>query len=179
MMTTDGNDGSARTMRFYADANRLFADVGRFLLEGLKNDEAVIVIATAAHRLAFQGLLRAGSIDLAAATASRQLLLLDAEESLARFMIGTLEDGMPDSETFRALVRAHLAEVQAYSRVRAYGEMVSLLFERGNQLGSARLQTLWNELAASRRFDLYTAYRLGTDGPHRGVVFENVTREPR
>jgi MEDS: MEthanogen/methylotroph, DcmR Sensory domain len=154
-------------MRFYADANRLFADVSRFLLDGLKNDEAVIVIATAAHRLTFEGLLRAGGIDLAAATASRQLMLLDAEESLVRFMTGTLEDGIPSAEAFRELVLSLLAQVAAHRRVRAYGEMASLLFERGNTLGSARLQTLWNELANDRRFDIYIAFRLGENGPRR------------
>ena len=42
--------------------------------------------------------------------------------------------------------------------VRAYGEMVALLWEAGDVLAAIDLETLWNELASELPFALYCAY---------------------
>ena len=45
-------------------------------------------------------------------------------------------------------------------RIRAFGEMVDLLCERGNPTGAARLEELWNRLARRRSFSLLCGYRI-------------------
>jgi hypothetical protein len=170
-MTTGHETGPVRTMRFYSDPNRLYADVGRFFFDGLCRGEAVVGIATALHRRSFEEYLEAEGIDVPGAKATRQILLLDADECLARFMVGGLDQGMPSADPFRELVEDLLAGTQGFPRVRAFGEMTGLLFERGNEAASARLQALWNEVAVSRQIEIYTAYRAG-EGASRSLVFE-------
>ena len=43
-------------------------------------------------------------------------------------------------------------------RVRAFGEMVALLWAQGNQAGAIRLEELWNDLARTHLFSLLCGY---------------------
>jgi hypothetical protein len=47
-----------------------------------------------------------------------------------------------------------------HRRIRAFGEMVDLLCERGNPTAAARLEELWNRLARRRAFSLLCGYRI-------------------
>ena len=47
---------------------------------------------------------------------------------------------------------------QAGSEVRAFGEMVALLWHQGNVAGAIALESLWNDLAQQQRFSLLCAY---------------------
>jgi signal transduction histidine kinase len=47
------------------------------------------------------------------------------------------------------------------SAVRAFGEMVDLLWKDGNTEGAIRLEELWNGFAAHHRFSLLCAYSMG------------------
>ena len=83
--------------------------------------------------------------------------MLDAEETLALFMV----NGIPDPSRFKAMIGAVIAELAGGPRpriVRAYGEMVNLLWRDGNHDGAIRLEVLWNELAMSHNFALLCGY---------------------
>jgi hypothetical protein len=43
-------------------------------------------------------------------------------------------------------------------RVRAFGEMVALLWERGNSSAAIRLEELWNKMLSTEAFCLFCAY---------------------
>jgi signal transduction histidine kinase len=58
-------------------------------------------------------------------------------------------------------VLARSAERNGGGVIRAYGEMVDLLWEHGNTEGAIRLEELWNELAVTRKFTLLCAYAMG------------------
>ena len=45
--------------------------------------------------------------------------------------------------------------------VRAFGEMVALLWAEGNHAAAIRLEGLWNELQKSHSFSLFCAYPMG------------------
>jgi hypothetical protein len=45
-------------------------------------------------------------------------------------------------------------------RIRAFGELVDLLCERGSAGSAARLEELWNHLARRRAFSLLCSYRI-------------------
>ena len=45
--------------------------------------------------------------------------------------------------------------------LRAYGEMVDVLWRRGEKSAALRLEELWNELQARRSFTLLCAYAMG------------------
>jgi anti-sigma regulatory factor (Ser/Thr protein kinase) len=104
-----------------------------------------VVIASEAHRAAF-----------AAALPGRDdIVWLDAEETLGRFMA----DGRIDHAAFDAVVGGVIGAAAAGGRpVRAFGEMVALLWQRGDVPGALELEGLWNRLGATLPFSLYCAY---------------------
>jgi signal transduction histidine kinase len=147
-------------VQFYEGEGFLFDNVAHFVGAGLDAGEAVVIIATEAHRAAFAARLRLQGFDVAAAGASGQLTLLDARETLAHFMIGD----QPDPERFRSVVGGTLEASRAFApttRVRAYGEMVDLLWREGNRPAAIQLETLWNELGQTQAFSLLCAYVMG------------------
>ncbi len=122
--------------------------------------EPVVVIATLVHRKAFTQRLKLQGCDLERPLASGQLVMLDAAETLAKFMV----DDMPDWELFKELVggvieQARLGRERA--RVRAYGEMVDLLWREGCKPAAIALEGAWNQLATIHSFSLLCAYVMG------------------
>ncbi|MBA2607581.1 MAG: MEDS domain-containing protein [Actinobacteria bacterium] len=80
---------------------------------------------------------------------------LDAAGTLEAFMV----DGMPDAGRFRATIEPFLRDAARAGRdLRAFGEMVALLWDEGNAAAALALEDLWNGLAAWHAFALYCAY---------------------
>jgi PAS domain S-box-containing protein len=169
-MGSPDHHGHGHTVQFYDDEAYLATVVSDFLTAGLKARQPVIVIATPAHRTAFTGQLAGYGVDVAAARRSGQLYLADARQTLAKFMVGQ----KPDATRFRTVV-GNLVERSLEGRpgtaVRAYGEMVDVLWKDGNTEGAIQLERLWNDLTKSYNFSLLCAYSMGnfcrsTDGDH-------------
>jgi len=130
--------------------------LAQFVAAGVRHGEAVIVIATPEHVAQLALRLEGQGIDVPAAKAEDRLLLCDAEDTLARFMAG----GMPDEARFESEVRALLERARGPNgrRVRAFGEMVAILWERHAYAATVRLEQLWARLCAAERFELFCAY---------------------
>jgi signal transduction histidine kinase len=148
-------------VQFY-DGDAALADaVGGFLAAGLAAGQPLVVIASAAHDRLFRSRLMEQGFDVDGACASGQLTMLDARSTLSRFMAGD----MPDWEAFKTEVGS-VVERSATGvfpgPVRAYGEMVDLLWKDGNQKAAIRLEEMWNELAATHSFALLCAYVMGS-----------------
>lgn len=147
-------------VQFYSDDGALSDAVGSFLAEGLRNGQSVVVIATAEHTEAFRFALSAHGVDSGEVVRSGQMLILDAHEALALFMI----DDMPDEQLFVTHIGSAIAKVIANSNqpsIRAYGEMVDILWREGNSRAAIRLEELWNDLGATHSFALLCAYAVG------------------
>jgi hypothetical protein len=127
----------------------------RFVAWGLIANEGVIVIATREHRsILNKGLARQG-FDLASARKSGQYLDLDAEECLAGFM----RNGWPDEDLFKRCVADVIGRARGPGRrVRAFGEMVALLWEQGHSGATVQLEHLWNDFRAESPFPLFCSY---------------------
>ena len=67
-------------VQVYQDGEFLAEAVGEYVGVGLRQDEAVVVIATPEHRLAFKVELKRGGIDTAKAIRRGQLKFFDAGE---------------------------------------------------------------------------------------------------
>jgi PAS domain S-box-containing protein len=147
-------------VQFYEDDTFLATAVCEFLVGGLKSGQPAVVIATPAHRKSFVSRLRAQGIDVAAARRSGQLTLLDARQTLNRFMNGPTPDGRRFRAVIGAVIEKSLGGREGAS-VCAYGEMVDLLWKEGNAEGAIRLEDLWNTLAKSYDFSLLCAYNMG------------------
>lgn len=142
-------------VQFYDRDGDLVRAVGAYLAEAVRAGESAIVIATEAHRLAFQAELLDAGVDIARATTRGALLWLDAAQTLATFV----HDGEVDREAFRATIGQVVRGAQRDARpVRAYGEMVALLWDAGDVLGAIEVEKLWNELGCDLHFSLWCGY---------------------
>lgn len=145
----------AHAVSFYDEDSELTEVVGRFVADGLADGESVVVIATAQHRESLDEFLAERGIDPARARADGCYAILDAGQTLDVFMF----DGIPHADTFHAFMGGVLDRARAAgTAVRAFGEMVAVLWERGDVAGAITLESLWNDLAEQQQFSLRCAY---------------------
>lgn len=138
-------------VQFYEQEDFLVDRVASFLAAGIGAGEPCVVIATGEHNDLFAERLRS----LGAGTDG--VTFLDARSTLDAL----LDRGMPDREKFRQVIGNALAGAGgSLRRVRAYGEMVDLLWRDGEPDAAIRLEELWNDLASHYAFTLLCAYPL-------------------
>ena len=156
-------------VQFYEADTFLLNSLGEYMAAALKAGEAAVVVATAEHREELKARLGKHGLDVTAAVECGQLVLLDAAETLSRFM----PDGSPDPALFAGIVGDIIARAgEGRPRVRVYGEMVALLWAEGNYDAAIRLEELWNDLQQKHSFALVCAYPMNGfagEGPGRGL----------
>lgn len=142
-------------VEFFGSDLDLVATVGGYLGDGLRLGDVVVAVATPAHCQAVADVISAAGVDVAQARASGRLVEVDAAAALAKFSVG----GRPDPARFDVVVGNTLRRaVQSGRPVRAFGEMVALLWEAGQLLGVLELEKLWNDLGTRLPFSLLCAY---------------------
>ena len=153
-------------VQFYETDQFLVTSVSTFFAAALRSGEACVLVATAAHRAAVEeALTSGGACDLLAARARGQYTALDAAETLATFMV----DGQPDPQRFdRSVGDVMRGAARGRAGVRAFGEMVALLWAQGNRAAAIRLEELWNDLQRDVRFTLFCAYPMSGFGDDDG-----------
>jgi hypothetical protein len=150
----------------YQDPAFLAEAVAEYLGTGLRRGEAAIIIARPAHSEAFLA-------KLAAAGEPAQIVVLDAEQTLARFMV----DGLPQWNPFREVIGGLIAQMRLqYPAVRAYGEMVDILWQEGKRDAAIRLEEYWNELTRLQTFSLFCAYAMDALDPKAYAGLQSVCK---
>ncbi len=148
-------------VQFYAEQNRLLDSLESFILAGLDTGEAVIVIATPPHLHALEARLQARRIDLVAARNDNRYLPFGAQDTMDRFII----DAWPDTERFNTFLEATLVRARGRGRkVRAFGEMVAVLWADGHREAALQLERLWCSVCERGQLTLLCAY------PHSGFT---------
>jgi len=148
------NDEPPHIVQFYESDDLLENAVVEFLSDGLSVNAPAVVIATAGHRQAFAEKLGRRGLDPEELIRAGLLVMLDAEETLARFMVGS----SPDWELFKRTVGPVLEQARGGRELRAYGEMVDLLWRAGNRSAAVALEEMWNELRHLWSFSLLCTY---------------------
>jgi KaiC/GvpD/RAD55 family RecA-like ATPase len=154
------------------DNDKIFLDtLEGFARTGLSDGESVIIIATPAHRNALDKRLSSHGFDVDKLIRTDHYIPLDVEETLAKFMV----NHWPDEEKFNATIADILNRALRYNnaprKVRAFGEMVAVLWERGMNGATVQLEGLWNQLHENKEFSLYCAYPKSgfTQSPHESL----------
>src|SRR5947209_1219662 len=149
---------SGHEVQFYFDDRYLIGSLAEFFRKALVEGRSTVVVATKAHREALaQELVRFG-VPLDSVLGQGRYLALDAAETLAQFMV----DGQPDENLFREVVGdviecAATASADEATNVAVFGEMVVLLWQKGEPEAALRLEQFWNRLSDSHSFQLRCA----------------------
>ncbi len=144
-------------VQLYQDEQFLNRAVCRFAAAALAHGEGVILVPTLTHWNAFRPRLEAEGVDVEAVQARGQLTVVDADEFLPRFM----REAMPDTPVFLGLAAEVIAGARGngrYAKVRWWGEMVNILWERGDVDASMRLDDLFDQLAHEQGIAIFCSF---------------------
>jgi len=147
-------------VQFYGSDERLFCAVAGFLAEGLIEGQPGLVIATPTHRAGILHQLSARLIDVERARRDGDLVLLDSDETLDLF----LTDGVPDPLAFDQHIGRFIQQSlqgREGAVLRAYGDMVNILWQQSRPEAAIQLELLWNKLALRFGFSLLCGYAMG------------------
>lgn len=144
-------------VKFYRSEHQLAETVAAFLAEGLEAGEQVVVVATTPHWKLYRQRMVEMDAPLDEALDEGRLVVLDAHATLARIA----PRGAPLEEGFAAAVVDVLEPLlDKADAVRAYGEMVDVLWQRGDLPGALALEGLWHTFLERRPFTLLCAYEM-------------------
>ena len=144
-------------VQLYQEQDFMSYAVGRFACAGLAKGEGVILVSTDPHWTAIRPRLEAEGVDVRSAQARGQLTVVDADECLTRFMRGA----MPDPPVFKGVFSDVVRQARAkggYEQVRVWGEMVDVLWERGDIAASMNLEDLFDQLAKKVEISIFCSF---------------------
>ena len=144
---------------FYSDDRRFLQDVTQFIGTALKAGNAAVVAATKSHRNSLLPSLKAHGLDIGAAIEQGRYIALDADDTLATFML----DGKPDPTRFmkafgNVIMTAAKAAKVENPRVAIFGECVHLLWAQGNVEAAIQMEKLGNQLTNKYDVDILCGY---------------------
>jgi hypothetical protein len=144
--------------QFYSDPTPLAESVAFFAGSALERGAPAVFIATPENTRRFLAAIEQKGVRIDRAQEAGQLVALDAAATLAQFMV----DERPDWSRFSSCIGRVLGRTAAKGKgaIRAYGEMVNLLWQAGNTQGAIELEEFWNRLLPFYPVTLFCAYRL-------------------
>lgn len=143
-------------VQIYENEEVVLSSLEGFVESGFSAGDSVIIIATDDHLNALNNRLQANGLDLKMLQSDHRYIPLDANETLNKFMV----KGWPDEKLFSKTVKEiiTLARGKNKRRVRAYGEMVAVLWKQGHNGATIQLEHLWNKFCETEAFCLFCAY---------------------
>ena len=114
-------------------------------------DETAVVIATNAHLNALENRLQSYRIDVEELISNNKFIPLSAEDTLSELIV----DNRPDE---RALKKMISELFDGHKKIRAFGEMVAILWMQGNKEAAVELENLWNKVCGNYHLSLFCAY---------------------
>jgi hypothetical protein len=142
---------------FYRDDAALASTVARFLAPAFSEGQAMVIFSTPAHLAAIEKRLRAEALDVDGARSRGQYVAKDARV----VMEALVEGDVPTAERFDAVVGSHIERAShEFGAVRAFGEIVSLMWRDGKRDAALRLEHLWNEAIGTHPLSLLCAYNV-------------------
>src|SRR6202521_5190520 len=129
---TPGSDQDGHFVQLYTDDGFLLDALSRFIGGAIAVGDGAVVIATKAHQDGLAQRLKARGVDTAKAISQGRYVLLDAHETLPRFMAnGSVDETRFINTISDVLTRVHNAADDKDSCVAVFGELVALLWADG------------------------------------------------
>ena len=149
---------SVHSVQFYDTHTALMDRLCALVSAGLLVGDSLLIVATEEHREQLVAALYQLKVDVLDYAWSSRIIMCDAEELLAEFMV----DGLPDPELFRTAIDDLVNESRGRdghdARVTIFGEMVAVLWSEGNRVAALALEHLWNNLLTEQTLNLNCAY---------------------
>jgi signal transduction histidine kinase len=152
---------TSHTVHFYEHQSGLLDNLCDFAGKALHAGHALVVVLTEEHRQGLVDRLERTGLDIQLFANEDRFITLNAEETLAQFMV----EGWPDKSLLcevsePVLQRAKAAAERNSGTVAVFGEMVALLSEQGKHEAAIYLEKLWDALRRQRSLILRCAYPL-------------------
>jgi hypothetical protein len=146
-------------VQFYSEDNHTLAqNVGRYLVEGSNRNDGLLVIAEEKNKILFRNQMEQSGVDVRSAVRRGQMYFADAQETLSSFM----RHGQPDWDLFQEAAAHAMHQVHPGfgGGMRAFGEMVGILWREGHFSAAIRLEQFWNKLLGQSDFSIFCAYSI-------------------
>lgn len=158
------SNSSAHFLEFDRPAQRRTgASAGRFLCGALKEGGVAVAIATPRSTTGIMAQLARMGRDPVTAMQNGEFVLLESSETLSRFFHNRAVDAEEFDRTVGAAMRT--AHERANGRpLRAFGDMVGVLWQRGDRHAAVELERLWNSLQKRLGFALFCTYPVDVFG---------------
>ena len=148
---------SVHPCHFYSDDNAFATTVASFLAPAFREGQAIVEFGTPTHLAAIEKRLRRDGHDVDAAKARGQYQAFDAQAALEALVVGDL----PAQDVFDEVIGSRVASaVREFGGVRAFGEIVSLLWRDGKRQAALRLEEMWNEAIGLHPLVLLCGYNV-------------------
>jgi PAS domain S-box-containing protein len=159
-LSTTWGDFSAHShvLQFYEDDGFLIDSLSGWFGDVLSAGDACVYIGTGAHRISLEKRLGSRGLNLDTLRAQDRYVCLDAPETLSHFMV----DEWPDEALFIKAMDNVVTRVSPSGKIRAFGEMVALLYMQRNREAAIRLEEIWNAFIKTREVSLCCAYPLNS-----------------
>lgn len=147
--------GNDHVLQIYQNDPVFLDTLAGFVGSGINAGDCTVVIATREHLKALETRLRNFGIYVDILIADDRYIPVIAEDQLEKFMV----NGKPDRDLFMEAVRGFYERARKHNRkLRAFGEMVAILWKKGNEEAALQLEELWNEFHGHHPFSLFCAY---------------------
>jgi hypothetical protein len=142
-------------LQIYENNDAFLEVLAGYVGGGINAGDSVVVIATQEHLAALRSRMQQHGIFVDSLIDEDRYIPLVAEEVLAKFMV----NGWPDEALFTKAVSRIIKHARGKDRkVRAFGEMVALLWAQGHSGATVQLEHLWNKYCEKEELTLFCAY---------------------
>jgi len=126
-----------------------------FVETAISANENAVVIATNSHLSALEFRLQSYGHNIEMLILENKFIPINAEDLLTEFLVNDL----PDEAQFTKAVTKLIEHASFNQRkFRAFGEMVAVLWAKGNKKATLQLEHLWSNLLSKDPFCLFCAY---------------------
>jgi hypothetical protein len=160
---------SEHHLQLFDSSKSLAETVCGFLMAGFGRGESLLVVATPEHRELLTRKLEEAGLNIREATRANRLVMLDASQTLDKFM----RQDVPNPIAFDEVVGTLVGRLSADRRVCIYGEMVDVLAAQGKYKAAHTLEELWNALGEREWFTLFCGYASGHFGDPKSARMLN------
>lgn len=155
LLANPGPEG--HIVQLYQDADFYGEAISHFAAEGFARGESIILVATAPNWDNISARLTRKGFELEKLFRRGQLTVLDAEQTLPKFLAGN----MPDPKIFKPFARATIEKARVggkFPRVRWWGEMVNVLYVNGNARASTRMEEFFDDIAHEQSIAVFCSF---------------------